>query len=145
MTPPPVTQRSLTCYTQLYGGTNARRRWACTTRRMRIACWMTKATDTPRICNTCCLSTATVVTWRRLCVTFVRRIHCLCCVKQAGIESVVVYSMALCTSDYCPQIRIWFLLEMRQYACARFGGEWRVATADPENILTMHSLGARYS
>jgi len=141
--PSPVTQRSLAGYTELYRSTNARRRWACTIRRMRIACWVTKATDTPRICNTYCLSTATVVTWKRLCVTFVRRIHWLCCVKQAGVESCVVYSMAVYTSDYCLQTRIWFLLRIRQYACARFGGEWRVATADPENILTMHSLGAR--
>jgi len=86
-----------------------------------------------------------MVTRTRLCVTFVHRIRCLSCVNHAGIESFVVYSMTVCTSDYCPQSRIWFLLGMRQYACARFGGEWRVTTADSESILTMHSLGARYS
>jgi hypothetical protein len=37
------------------------------------------------------------------------------------------------------------LLGTRQYACARLDGEWRVVTIDPESILTMHSLGARYS
>jgi hypothetical protein len=36
---------------------------------MRIACWITKATDTLIICNTYCLSTATVVTRTRLNVT----------------------------------------------------------------------------
>jgi hypothetical protein len=36
-------------------------------RRMRFACWITKATDTLRMCNTCCFSTSTVVTRTRLC------------------------------------------------------------------------------
>ena len=31
-------------------------------RRMRFACWITKATNTLRICNTYCFSTARVVT-----------------------------------------------------------------------------------
>jgi hypothetical protein len=31
------------------------------TRYMHIACWVTEATNTLRICNTCCLSTATMV------------------------------------------------------------------------------------
>jgi hypothetical protein len=35
-------------------------------RRMRIACWIPKATDTLRIHNTYCFFTATVVTWTRL-------------------------------------------------------------------------------
>jgi hypothetical protein len=39
---------------------------------MRFACWITKATDTLRICNTYCFSMATMVTWTRLNVTFVR-------------------------------------------------------------------------
>ena len=34
--------------------------------RMRIACWVTKATNTLRICNTYCLSTATMVAGARL-------------------------------------------------------------------------------
>jgi hypothetical protein len=38
--------------------------------RMRFACWITKATHTYRIFNTYCISTATVVTGRRLIVTF---------------------------------------------------------------------------
>ena len=39
------------------------------TRRMRIACWITKATDTIRMCNTYCFSTATLVARSRLSVT----------------------------------------------------------------------------
>ena len=35
-------------------------------RYMRFACWITKATDTLRICNTYCYSTATMVTRTRL-------------------------------------------------------------------------------
>jgi hypothetical protein len=48
-------------------------------RRMRIACWITKATDTHtlRICNTYCFSTAKVVTRTRLNVTsYVRCVSC---------------------------------------------------------------------
>jgi hypothetical protein len=41
------------------------------TRRMRIACWITKAADTLWICNTYWFPTATVVTRTRLNVTFV--------------------------------------------------------------------------
>jgi len=40
-------------------------------RRMRFACWIPKATDTLRICNTCHFSTATMVTRTRLSVTFI--------------------------------------------------------------------------
>ena len=36
---------------------------------MRIACWILKATNTLRMCNTYCFSTATVVTRMRLNVT----------------------------------------------------------------------------
>jgi hypothetical protein len=39
-------------------------------RRMRFACWITKATDT--ICNTYCFSTAIIVTRTHLNVTFIR-------------------------------------------------------------------------
>jgi hypothetical protein len=42
-------------------------------RRMRFACWITKATDTlSRMCNTSCYSTANVVTRTRLNITFIR-------------------------------------------------------------------------
>jgi hypothetical protein len=40
--------------------------------RMRIACWVSKATDTLRICNTYCFSTAAIFTRTRLKVAFIR-------------------------------------------------------------------------
>ena len=39
-------------------------------RRMRFACWMTKTTDTLKIFNTYCFSTATIVSRTRLSVTW---------------------------------------------------------------------------
>jgi len=39
------------------------------TRLMRFACWITKTTDTLRICHTFCYSTATMVTRTRFYVT----------------------------------------------------------------------------
>jgi hypothetical protein len=50
-------------------------------RRMRTACWITKATDTHtlRIFNTYCFSTATVVTRTRLNVTL--HVPCQCCCR----------------------------------------------------------------
>jgi hypothetical protein len=38
-------------------------------RHISFACWITKATDTLRICNTCFFSAATVVTWTRSDIT----------------------------------------------------------------------------
>jgi len=45
--------------------------------RMFIACWISKATNTGRLCNTHCFSTATVVAWTRFNVTLYTQ--CLCC------------------------------------------------------------------
>jgi hypothetical protein len=47
--------------------------------RMRTACWLTKATDTFRMCNTYCFSTATMVarTWFNVKLY----VHCLTCVN----------------------------------------------------------------
>jgi hypothetical protein len=45
--------------------------------RMRIACWMTKATDTLSICNTHCFSTATMIARKRLNFTFMRTLPVL--------------------------------------------------------------------
>jgi hypothetical protein len=45
------------------------------TRRMRFACWITKAIHTLRICNTYCFSTATMVTRTHL--RFTLYVHCL--------------------------------------------------------------------
>jgi hypothetical protein len=55
-----------------YSQTGHRRR-----QRMRIACWIPKATDTVRICNTHCFSTAIMVTQTRLSVTLY--VHYLSC------------------------------------------------------------------
>ena len=46
-------------------------------RRMRLACWITKATETLRISNTHCFSTATMVTRTRLNITFIRTLPVL--------------------------------------------------------------------
>jgi hypothetical protein len=42
---------------------------------VRFACWVSKATDTMRLCNIHCFSTVTMVTEKRLSVTFI--VHCL--------------------------------------------------------------------
>jgi len=47
--------------------------------RMRIACWITKATHALTLCNTYCFSAATVVARTRLTVTLY--VHCLYCFK----------------------------------------------------------------
>jgi hypothetical protein len=44
---------------------------------MRFTCWMTKATNTLRICNTYCFSTARMVTGTRLNITFTRTLPVL--------------------------------------------------------------------
>jgi hypothetical protein len=46
-------------------------------RRMRFACWVTKATDTLRTCNTYCFSTATLITRTHLKVHVVRTLPVL--------------------------------------------------------------------
>ena len=45
--------------------------------RMRIACWIPKATDTLRMCNTYCCRMETMVTLKRLRVTL--HVDCLYC------------------------------------------------------------------
>jgi hypothetical protein len=50
--------------------------------RMRFACWITKATDTLRICNTYCFFTATMVTRTRLNITLY--VHCLLLLFKSG-------------------------------------------------------------
>jgi len=47
---------------------------------MRVACWITKATHTLRMCITYCFSTATMVARRRLNVTLY--VNCLSCWKM---------------------------------------------------------------
>ena len=48
--------------------------------RMRVACWIIKATDTHTICNTYYFSTATMVARTRLNVTL--HVHCLSCLRS---------------------------------------------------------------
>jgi len=57
--------------------------------RMRIACWIPKATSTHSltICNTYCFSTATMVTIRCFIVTLY--VHCLSCFKLRHSISVI--------------------------------------------------------
>jgi hypothetical protein len=47
--------------------------------RMRIECWIPKATNTLRLCNTHCSSTATMVTPTRLNLTLY--VHCMFCLR----------------------------------------------------------------
>jgi len=44
---------------------------------MHFSCWITKATDTHPEINTCCSSTATIVMWMHLTVTFIRTLPAL--------------------------------------------------------------------
>jgi len=54
-----------------------------TLRRMLIACWIPKATNTQtHTCNTYCFSTATMVAQTRLTVTFY--VHCLSCLAMSA-------------------------------------------------------------
>jgi hypothetical protein len=58
-----------------------------TMRRMRFACWITKAIDTLRICNVYCFSPAKVVTRTRL-ITFY--LHCLSCFDKLMFFALLV-------------------------------------------------------
>jgi hypothetical protein len=52
--------------------------------RMRFACWITKATDTVRICNTYCFTTATMV---RLTLY----VHCIACLVYLPLVIVMCH------------------------------------------------------
>jgi hypothetical protein len=45
--------------------------------RMRVSCWLPKATNTHRVCNTHCFSTTIMIARRRINVTL--HVHCLSC------------------------------------------------------------------
>ena len=47
---------------------------------MRISCWITKTTNTPRMYSTYCISTATMVARTRLIITLY--VHCLSCFTE---------------------------------------------------------------
>ena len=82
--------------------------------RMRVSCWITKAThrraracthtDTLRICNTYCFSTATIATRTRLNITFY--VHCLPC--------YINYTM--CPRSSVPSLKI-FLYDILTNIC----------------------------
>jgi hypothetical protein len=64
-------------------------------RRMRFACWITKATNTFRICHNFCFSRATLVTRTRLNVTLY--VHCLSCYALFSlIGTTVLHSGVIC-------------------------------------------------
>ena len=54
---------------------------------MHFACWITKATDTLRVCNTYCFSTATVVA--QICLDVMLYIHCLSWLKMSLTEWLI--------------------------------------------------------
>ena len=66
-------------------------------RRMRFACWITKATDTLRICNTYCIFTATMVTRTRLSVIFIRTLPVLPVTRYVQYISIT----SKCTVGRC--------------------------------------------
>jgi hypothetical protein len=57
--------------------------------RMRIPCWISKAADTHRLCNTHCLSTATMVAGTRLIVRLY--VHYLSC-SRLGLRVDALYT-----------------------------------------------------
>jgi hypothetical protein len=64
------------------------------TRRMRFACWITKAIDTLRICNTYSFSVAAVVTRTRLLLRLY--VHCLSCSVSLTTDDVDTRPILLC-------------------------------------------------
>jgi hypothetical protein len=58
--------------------------------RMRIACWIAKATHTFAVCKTYCFSTAPLVARTRLNVMFVRTVHVLCNLPKFHSDSELV-------------------------------------------------------
>jgi len=59
-----------------------------TVRPMRITCWIPKATNALRICNSYCFSTATVVARKRLIVPL--HVHCLSCRSFTCIIIIII-------------------------------------------------------
>ena len=66
--------------------------------RMRILCWMTKATHTHRICDTYCFFTAIMVTGTRLNITLY--VHCVfdyqVCLLSVYYGVVVFFNVCVC-------------------------------------------------
>jgi len=80
------------------------RRWMAIWR-MRIACWMTKASDTLSVSSTFCFSTVTMIVRMRLIVTFIRTLPVLISVfNQLDGQSLFhnkFYFMPLHVSNTC--------------------------------------------
>ena len=68
---------------------------------MRVACWITKATNTLRVCNTYCFSTATIVARTHLNVTLY--VHCMYC---------LILQMCTNMNIAAPNIIIWVYWHM---------------------------------
>jgi hypothetical protein len=84
-------------------------------RRMRIACWITKATDTLGMCNTYCFCAATIVSPARLNITLY--VHCLSCLYYL--------KMAKPTETCCNEYEILTI---------NFSCEWRFILIQFNNI-----------
>ena len=63
-------------------------------RRMRIECWITKDTCTHSTCNviTSCFCTATMVTLKRVIVTFIRTLWVLVLLKNSSLYPHTVFT-----------------------------------------------------
>ena len=68
--------------------------------RMHIACRIHKATSTHihRLCNAHCLSTATMVERRRLCVTLF--VHYIACLVKTHIHFIILLCAFVCEDKY---------------------------------------------
>jgi hypothetical protein len=75
-------------------------------RRMRIACWITKATNTLRICNTYFFSTATMVTRKSLNITFIRALPVLLRIRIVFTNESCV-TLTNCYTDQHTEHRKW--------------------------------------
>ena len=65
--------------------------------RMRVACWITKTTDTLRICTTCCFSSATMVSLTRLHVALY--VSCLSCFYISVSYQELIFSATVRNND----------------------------------------------
>jgi len=106
--------------------------------RMRISCWIIKATKTLRICNNYCFSTATMVARRRLNVTlYVRWLSCFAdSFTAAGngtrINSIFLYEylswfQCYCESEHKRAFKKLIRWKMNNFRCA--AGIWVLCSA----------------
>jgi len=88
-----------------------------TIRRMRIACWIPKAINTLRICNTYYFSTATMVARTLLNVTFyLRCLSCLSVMSACGSRgSSLVQCLGFDMNNLCTRIGVCVWTTTRYY------------------------------